>query len=93
MALASTTVEGELGIGLWSSGGQSVGASLLDERGLTALESVALGFFDGEINFADGPVAEDAPLLGCDQAPDYLARAADVHGGGRAAAGASRGVV
>ncbi len=43
--------------------GQIVAASLGDERGQAALESMAIGFVDGELNFRDGPVAEDGEAL------------------------------
>jgi hypothetical protein len=43
--------------------GQIIGATLGDERGLPALESIAVGFLDGELNFAAGAVAEDGAAL------------------------------
>jgi hypothetical protein len=53
--------------------GQIVGAALRNERGLAALEGIALGFTDGELKFADGPVAEgDDALLAVDQQVPYL---------------------
>ena len=53
--------------------GRIVGAALGDERGLAALEGIALGFTEGDLKFADGPVAEGGDaLLAADQQVAYL---------------------
>jgi hypothetical protein len=69
--LASVGSTGRLRInhGAWSGEvlvrrGQIVGASLDAERGRAALEGMAIGLLDGELNFADEALAEDGePLL------------------------------
>ena len=53
--------------------GVIVGASLADEHAFAALDGIAIGFVDGDLTFADGPVAEDATPLVDDQSA-YLKR-------------------
>lgn len=56
--------------------GQMVATSMGDERGLRALESMAVGFLDGEFSFVHGPVAEHEPplILAPQLAQEYLRR-------------------